>query len=724
MSLSSATFRIQAQIRENRQTTVLDTRRENQGQMTASTLIPIQGPSLPINEQVARIEKNSPELITDVRLPAKEELIYGPDKMTEGQTVSLLASIVEKTQHALIVNDRSLCKHLAQIYQELGENRRQIEQLTNLLEQSPGRKVRRLPTTSTIENDVENDILEVDAQFELFEDCHSDTAEIFFDCVSRFSQDRSDGSIDRLRSTFSGTPDSFFESTSTFFPEQYTTEGLFNEPTAVLAMVDLNCTNDRRFQKYFLIHAETPRRWKRVTVLANISCISKHSVFSHLSAPDFLEHSCKTLPGDLQSQLDELFRSRDLLETITSVSLHVREDIQGQLSIDTPNVLFAEDLQEIEMCSGEDQLQDIEDLGCAQYLESEVIIQSRISSSAYIVWVESQNFIERKLPFAGAGWQGQNGVEDFFEDLKLSYSMRECACVVRFIGVVLDDTRKHLKSYLYESPTLGTAQQMLETAEAKAEKIPWSIRETWAKQIVTAVSEVHSKGFVVGVLQLDSIGIRADGSAVLTALKSSGRHIPNRRGYVPPELRSKPGSNFSPKKMNFRTDIFQLGFILWLLAEHKSTVCGYYCIRNGCTTVPRYSCTADHTNPVSLPPCLNEVPAYFSEIINNCRASNPKARPPARELLALFPQGGEMTSSSPEMAELGTKYPLTDSVRFSVNCDECGGLTTDLHYHCNICNLADFDICQICVAQGIHCFVPEHRPTKRVLTNGSIVNSA
>ena len=487
-------------------------------------------------------------------------------------------------------------------------------------------------------------------------------------------------------------------------------------------MVDLNYTDNRRLQRYFLIYAETPRRLERVTVLANISCIPKHSAFSDLSAPDVLEHSCKLLPGDLQSQLNELFRSRNLLDTITSVSLHVTEDYQGQVYIDTPKVPFAEDLQEIEMCDEDNQLQDIEDLGCAQYLESEVIIRSRISLSAYIVWVESRNLIERKLPFAGAGLQGQNGVQEFFEDLELLYSMRDCACVVRFIGVVLDDNRKHLKSYLYESPTLGTIQQILETAEAKAERIPWSIREIWAKQIVTAVSEVHSKGFVVGVLQLDSIGIRADGSAVLTALKSCGRHLPKRRGYVPPEIRSEPGSNSLPTKLNFRTDIFQLGFILWLLAEHKSTVCGYYCIRNGCTTIPRYSCTADHTNPVSLPPCLTEVPAYFDEIINKCRATNPKARPPARELLALFPQGGKMASSSPEMAELGMKYPLTDSVRFSVNCDECGGLTTDLHYHCNICNLADFDICRICVAQGIHCFVPEHRLTQRVLKNGNIVN--
>ena len=38
--------------------------------------------------------------------------------------------------------------------------------------------------------------------------------------------------------------------------------------------------------------------------------------------------------------------------------------------------------------------------------------------------------------------------------------------------------------------------------------------------------------------------------------------------------------------------------------------------------------------------------------------------------------------------------------------------------------IADFDLCHTCVAQGIRCFEPEHRLTKRILKNGSIVNEA
>ena len=141
------------------------------------------------------------------------------------------------------------------------------------------------------------------------------------------------GVIDRLHSMFSGSPDYIFEAISTIFPEQYPIEGLFNEPTAVLAMADLDDTQDSRLHKYFLIHADTPRRWQRVTVLPEINCNSKHSAFSHLSAPDFLEHSYKTLPADFQSQLEKLFHNRKMLETIKSVSIYITNDdisIEGE----------------------------------------------------------------------------------------------------------------------------------------------------------------------------------------------------------------------------------------------------------------------------------------------------------------------------------------------------------------------------------------------------------
>jgi hypothetical protein len=341
----------------------------------------------------------------------------------------------------------------------------------------------------------------------------------------------------------------------------------------------------------------------------------------------------------------------------------------------------------------------------------------------HIVEVGSRSYVEYKLPFAGAGLPGDDGVGEFFNDIKLLHSLRDCSGVARFAGVVLDDARKHLKSYLCEWPALGTIARIFNLAEARGERFLWEIREAWAKQIIAAMSDVHAHGVVVGYLRLSFIAIRADGSAVLIAPKTSGRCTLNLYGYLAPELRSQRCNAPSPRKMNFRTDVFNLGLVLWLLAEHKNAgLSCFYCSRNACTSVPRYSCNEEHNNPIELPPCSStDVPKYMDVVISYCRRHDPTARLPARQLLQYFPE----KSHPSQMADLAIKYAETEGADddILIRCDECGTLTTELHYHCNTCKLGDFDLCSKCVSQGIHCFVPEHRLTKRIWNNGSIVNA-
>ena len=191
---------------------------------------------------------------------------------------------------------------------------------------------------------------------------------------------------------------------------------------------------------------------------------------------------------------------------------------------------------------------------------------------------------------------------------------------------------------------------------------------------------------------------------------------------MPPELRNPTQSNGAPQRkiMNFRTDVFQLGYILWRLAEHRSNVSGYLCAKLACTNFPRYKCTVDHTNPVELPACCGGIPPYFSDIIRECRSPNPRARPTARKLAERVPCTSE---SPPGVIELVETYAPTVNY-FMVLCDECGVLAKNLHYHCNVCFLGDFDICPACVAQGIHCFVPEHWLVKRTMRNGRLVDGS
>jgi hypothetical protein len=56
--------------------------------------------------------------------------------------------------------------------------------------------------------------------------------------------------------------------------------------------------------------------------------------------------------------------------------------------------------------------------------------------------------------------------------------------------------------------------------------IPWAVRELWIGQIVAAMSNVHARGLVIGVLNIKRISIRADGTAVLDLSECAHRQLP------------------------------------------------------------------------------------------------------------------------------------------------------------------------------------------------------
>lgn len=167
-------------------------------------------------------------------------------------------------------------------------------------------------------------------------------------------------------------------------------------------------------------------------------------------------------------------------------------------------------------------MHDIDDLGCAKSSKFDIVVLSRVSATCFMVQVESRACIERKAAFANAGAQNGRGFHEYFNDLKLLSSVLGCTNVAEFIGIVLDETRLHLRSYIHESPSLGCILSILACAKSKSESTPWSGRENWSRQIISAVSEVHGKSLVVGsifFLGIRVIGFREERSAVLTEFR-------------------------------------------------------------------------------------------------------------------------------------------------------------------------------------------------------------
>ena len=551
-----------------------------------------------------------------------------------------------------------------------------------------------------------------------------DDMEMFYECVSTLPAHGQSSSLTNDYSILEGSPQYYFESRSSFFPEQYFMQSVVTESTVVLAMIQAKSSHLQYM--YFLLYAENPRQWRKITVSATFSHVKASGEALQVSVSDSDDGNCKLLPRAIQNVLEPLLDRLEIFYSVTSISLSLKEDDCGHIVLDSPAIEVCENTLEVQTSNEDRILQEIEHLACPQFVEPDIVVLSRMSSSTYHVLAGIRKCIEQKAPFATAGKHGDNGFKDFCRDLKFLHSLYDCAGVVKFIGVVLDRTGRHLKSYLYESTTIGSLRRFLTVVNSETEHIPWAVREIWSRQIVEAVAEVHRRNKVVGLLDLANIGLRADGSAMLTHLKTSQRHIPNEKGLLAPELWVTQGRDSKGKLhnlLNFQTDIFQLGLILWLLAEHRPKVVGYLCTKYACTHFPRYTCIQAHVNPVELPPCCSGIPAYITDIITKCRSSDPTQRPSARSLLEKMPFTGSITDRAPTIPRY-LEIIAPKVAYFSPHCDECGVLARDLHYHCNVCFNGDFDLCPQCIQQGVHCFDPKHHMVRRILENGRFVLDA
>ena len=551
------------------------------------------------------------------------------------------------------------------------------------------------------------------------------TADLFYDCISEISSTLSATPFNKGSRELSGSAYNLFDRCCSVYPEQYTVEGMFAMPVFTFAVMQI--PGDIPTRKYFLTYAETARTRRRITVLATFPKACSHST-AILRTVDYSrnEFGCVVLPDVLLTLFKNLFADMEFFYSVTTLSLSLNQRENGQLAIEATDVHVGRDEGESESLDDTQILQDLEDLGCASFTEREVIVLSRLSSTCFKALIRSQSCVEQQLPFKSAGGRSAQRSRNYFKDLKSLHAIRGLTGVVQFIGVVLDEMRSSLKSYLYEMPLVGSIMHLFGHLGQDSRLIPWPIREIWARQIVEAISDVHGRNLVVGLPSLHSIALRADGRAILAFIGSPRKWPEDEYGNLPPECRNASEvDDGNPREvMNFRTDIFQLGMILWKLAQHQARLEGYFCRLYGCTSTPRYLCTAVHTNPVELPRCNVNVPPYFVDIIDQCRVLNPSQRPPARRLLTKMRLVGD---TLPEEM-LRNLHKVLDSYGdrlesfWGIYCDECGALSSDVHYHCYSCTDHDFDVCQVCRAQGVRCYDHEHKLVRRILRNGISVD--
>ena len=384
----------------------------------------------------------------------------------------------------------------------------------------------------------------------------------------------------------------------------------------------------------------------------------------------------------------------------------------------SPRVEAVEDDSEMSISEERDFLQYIDSVCCKRYVESDVITYSRINSTSYRVYVDNQAYCESKVLFASGRRQGKNAFLDYLDEIKHMISLRRCVNVAGFKGLVLDDTRSHLRGYLKELPMLTSMEFLLGLANSRFMTISQSIRELWARQLIQAIIEIHSQTLIAGIFNLNSVGIRADGRAVLHRLQPSDTYLADSLGLAPPELRTRHRNVNSGSavqgNLNFQTDVFQLGMVLWLLMEHVPKSMGQFCTESGCTHFPRSTCVATHANPVELPNCGEHVPTYLCDIIRGCRLSNPSSRISTSELADVLCSTPQPDKTPAEVKQALMPY-ISSGIDFdrTVYCDVCCGVTTEIHYFRRICVSGEYAICLACFEQEHRCLVLGHRLEKR-----------
>lgn len=170
---------------------------------------------------------------------------------------------------------------------------------------------------------------------------------------------------------------SSFETQSSFFPEAYTlqsrqVQALFmsDNPRGQSFKVNQN-------YKLCLIHAETPRRWRRITI-------------SLVQRPPEGQAFKNPISGILGLDID-------FFDTVTNIK--VPADVDNNNLCAFKQLIITEDTEEARHELPRKFVAAVDDYGCQQYLESEVATISSISNNSFNVLVDRKVCIEKKLPF-------------------------------------------------------------------------------------------------------------------------------------------------------------------------------------------------------------------------------------------------------------------------------------------------------------------------------------
>jgi hypothetical protein len=248
-------------------------------------------------------------------------------------------------------------------------------------------------------------------------------------------------------------------------PEIYTLNHPLSDHLSVIAMGYIQAYPEK--QVYYIIWAQIPRVWQRlVVVVASHGNKSLVTTVSTARPTANNGESVNTLPNDLERIFTPRFHKVRTVKHVTQLSVTLHEDGKGDVSVKPKKLEVAQDPAE-SVCTDLGVIQDLTEMACPVYTESEILSELRLTVTCYSSVFGSHQCIECKVPFKSLGKREGDDFKTFLNDIKLHLTMRHCVGVAKFLGFVVNESRSHLTSYIYEQPAVIELQRVFTVAKGE-----------------------------------------------------------------------------------------------------------------------------------------------------------------------------------------------------------------------------------------------------------------
>lgn len=343
-------------------------------------------------------------------------------------------------------------------------------------------------------------------------------------------------------------------------------------------------------EKFFLTYAETPHRWRRVTISCDYRDAPAESLEKDLQALHFQRDKSARIYESIRMSLPDI----QFYDTVTNLKLETRDE--------RLHVHVTEDVNEIIPYP---PVSAVHHIPSKRFKESELKFEAHMSGFVYKVQVHGEMWIKKEIP-------GPDSVDEFLYEINALTELKNARSVVQFKGLVVDDEESLVKGLLIGFAEQGALVDMLYDNKGH---LSWTRREKWAKQITQGLSEIHEAGFVQGDFTLSNIVIDEHDNAKIIDINRRGCPV----GWEPPEIARLIESGLRISMyIGVKSDLFQLGMVLWGLAKEEDE-------------------PERQPGSLTLDAERDGLPPYFCDLTVRCLSIDPKRRWAAKDLLLMFP---------------------------------------------------------------------------------------